>query len=210
MTAMKSLSRLSRVFAIGALLLLSGCFVTTEQPLSDPNHAQPDPALVGTWRSTLKERDQTPARIRFDERGQGHFEEKAGGGHWKTVRGEERFFVTRTANDTYFNVAVTDPAHPKKNRKKSVYQFLKYRVSDDGKKLTIWTAKSLGFRQAVVAGKLQGYIDKSENATRKAGRRDDSLDDVALRDSPAAILRFIESRPTAELFDEANVLQRID
>lgn len=178
---------------VGALaLLLSGCFVTSEHPLSDPKDAQPDPALAGEWRSTIHA-DEPPTRIRFDRRGRGLIAETT---QSKPANPSERFFVTKTAKASYLNITGSTPH-------KGGY-FLRYQVSADGKRLTFWMPKTATFRRAVTKGKLKGVIDNSQNTTG-----DDRLDGVHLSDSPAAILQFMESQRAAAVFEVINVYRRV-
>jgi hypothetical protein len=48
-------TRLSRLFLLLAILSLTGCPYSSDQPLSDPVSATPDPGLLGQW--TMQDRE---------------------------------------------------------------------------------------------------------------------------------------------------------
>ncbi len=196
--------------AIALLLTAGACTVISDRPLSDPKHARPDPLLVGKWQNT-QGKDQSSGSIRFDRHGYGHWDERAADGHWTVGKDNAKFFVTRTANATYLNFTASDPTGQQPaTRRKPAFQFMKYQVSADHRKLTFWTPKLAAFRQAVATGQLKGRIERTEIAPKKDGTRDDSLDGVVLQDSPEAIIHFMEAQPTKVVFDELQVLKRID
>ena len=193
------------------LLMVGACTVASERPLSDPKDAQPDPRLIGK-RQNMQNEDQPVESIRFDRHGYGHWTERTADGRGKAGKSDDKFFVTRTAKATYVNLIAPNftTRQPPDFQKKPAFQFMKYQLSADHRRLRFRTPKLAAFRQAVATGQLKGRIERAETSVKKDGPRDDSLDGVVLQDSPEAILHGMEARPTKVVFDEPDILKRID
>jgi hypothetical protein len=50
--------RIRRAFTLLAVILLSGCPYSSDEPFSDPSSAAIDPSLVGTWRTRDSESEE--------------------------------------------------------------------------------------------------------------------------------------------------------
>lgn len=193
-------------FLLGlALLLAAGGCVLSEQPLSAVKDARPDPQLVGQWQMHDKSPtgknpaktgpDDGPVKVSFDERGIGHGAVVKDG-----VVGPEsaRFFITRTGHHAFLNVQ--DPASHSQN-----YRFYKYRVSDDGKSVQLWSLRPDPFDAAIKAGQLKGKLDfepQGDPSTKGSH--------TLLQDPSEKILRFIESKPDQEIFEDSMSFEKIN
>lgn len=190
-----------------ALTLLAGGCVVSEQPLSAIGEAKPDTRLTGRWRNTDRDADEKKpemdgkkepeiAQISFDEHGVGHAQEVDQDG--KVGMEFLRFFITRSEKNTYLNIQ--DPS-----TNSSGYFFYKYRVSDDGKVLQLWSVRDEVLTDAVKTGQLKGKLD-----VHPPGKTSSLESYTLLQDSSDKLLSFIESKPEKTMLDKPMTLGKVN
>lgn len=191
-----------------ALLMLGGC-VRSEQPLSAMKDARPDERLVGQWRShdpassaAKRNRRAAPAedvRISFDAQGVGHVFPVLKNAH--TGPEQTRFFVTRTAKNTFLNVENPEPDS------RPLYEFYKYRVSQNQRTLHLWSLQAERFEAAVKAGQILGKLNVAGSPRKGNGNSIGNY--TLLQGSPEQILSFIELQPAEKVFTKFIDLERV-
>jgi hypothetical protein len=183
---------LSLALGSALCLLLTSCVVTSDNPLSSPDAAHADQALVGDW---LGKKDQDTF----------HFSVK--NGPWMHVeiipakagdKGDSYdLFPTVIGNTTFLNVVMIgkdDQGHPTKS-----YVFVRYLISSDNV-LQMWMMSQDAAAAAVRAGKLKGIVHQDKSLM--VGQPPHPDVDVTLLDTSANIVKFIQSADVTALFSE--------
>jgi len=187
---------LSLTLGAALCLLLTSCVVTSDNPLSSPDHARADQALVGDW---------------FAKKDQDTFHFSVKNDHWMHViithkqpgmldqKPEEYdFFATMIGNNTFLNVEMAgkdDQGHPTKS-----YVFVRYSISPDHV-LQRWMMSRDAAAAAVRAGKLKGTVHQDKNPPM-VGEPPHPDVDVTLQDTSANIVKFIQCADVTALFSE--------
>ncbi|MCE0484166.1 MAG: hypothetical protein LV479_08015 [Methylacidiphilales bacterium] len=192
---MKTLSRL----ASGALLclLLTSCVVTSDNPLSSPETAKPDPRLVGDW-FTKAEGDVFHFTITHGAWMHVVITSKADNRPGMIDRKPEEydFFPTVIGNETFLNVRLIDKdkqGHPLKT-----YTFLRYSISPD-RILRMEMISQDAVAEAVRAGKLKGTIHQDKNPLMVGQPAHPDID-VTLHDSTSRLFAFLRDSNRDTLF----------
>jgi hypothetical protein len=184
---------LSLAIGLALCLLLTSCIVTSDNPLSSPDTARADQALLGDW---LGKKDQ----VTF------HFSLKKG--PWMHVEiipakaGDKEdsydLFPTVIGNTTFLNVVMIgkdDHGHPTK-----AYVFVRYSISPDHV-LQMWMMSQDAAAAAVRAEKLKGIVHQDKHPLT-VGQPPHPDVDVTLQDTGANIVKFIQSADVTALFSE--------
>ncbi len=182
-------------FALGAALclFLTSCVVISDNPLSSPDTARADQALVGDW---FGKKDQDTYRFSATKGPWMHVEiipAKAGDG----IESYD-LFPTVIGNTTFLNVVMIgkdDQGHPTKS-----YVFIRYSISPDHVLQMSMMSRDAA-AAAVRAGKLKGTVHQDKNPTM-VGTPPHPDVDVTLQDTTAKIVRFIQSADVTALFSE--------
>lgn len=187
------------VFALSACLFLSSCVVDSENPLSSPDTARADKRLIGYWHT---ESDSDHSVF--------HFTTVKGG--WMHVEITETppklkpdsydFFPTVIGDDTFLNVRII--GKDDQGRAKKSYVFLRYSISSDHV-LSMWMMSQDKVAAAVRAGKLKGTVHQDKNPMMTGTPPHPDLD-VALEESSANLVKFIQDSNADSLFDDKTSL----
>ena len=174
--------------AAALCLLLSSC-ICSVNPISSPQTAKPDLALVGNWTDNTRPVAGTGRifvthspwmrAVSFDAKGR----ELKGSGDIIN------FFPSTLGKDAFLNVldVETTPHGPVKS-----YLFYRYQVSD-GHVLRIWAIADKPVLKAVRSGKLKGTITPGDH------------DSVLIQDSSENIQAFIIRSHPHKLFNGAPI-----
>lgn len=203
---MKTLSSLA--LGVTLCLFLTSCVVTSDNPLSSPEAAKPDPKLIGDW---FQKKDQETF----------HFTETHGGwmhvvitpkpvdkaGNMINRKPEEYdFFPTTIGDNTFLNVVLI--GKDDKDRPTKGYVFLRYTIEHDHV-LQMWMISQDEVAAAVRAGNLKGVVQEDKEPIM-VGHPPHPDVDVALQSSSSHIVKFIESSDLKKLFsDKMEPLRRI-
>jgi hypothetical protein len=178
-----------------ACLLLTSCVTTSENPLSSPETAQPDPKLVGTWHNNGDADESFVLTVKD--------------AHWMHIENRKKdkptesydMFVTVIDGHRFLNVRQLgndEQGHPFKKE----FFLIRYQVTDHV--LSTWFMDQDKADEAVRSGKLKGTIHPGKNPTM-AGPDED----VVLQDSGANIVKFIQhGGPKALFSDDASEMIR--
>lgn len=161
-----------------ALVALAACVVESTHPLSPPNKAALDKALLGAWVSEERDGDRLKAQ----------FEVKSGGVMTITLTGDAKEkqmvfegHVTRLGALGLLNVRELEDGQA------SEWMFFRYVVTGDT--LEVWELREEVVGRAIEKGALKG--------TRKT---DQYSSTVRLTDTPEALTGFIKKQKPDELF----------
>jgi hypothetical protein len=187
------------VLASAMTLLLTSCEVTSENPLSSPATAQPDPKLVGRWHEKgakdeiLEFTVKDAHTMRLEDR--------------KRNQPSESYdvFVSIIGGHHFLNARHIDNDDPS-GATKSDYFIVRYEVSDHI--LTTWWLDQDKVAEAINSGRLQGVVRQDKDSS-KAGHPAHSDVDVTLRDSGRNLANFIRRNSVDALFsDKSSELYR--
>ncbi len=182
-------------------LLLTACVTISENPLSSPETAQPDPKLVGTWQEK-GDADETMAFTIKDA-------------HWMHLEDRKKnhpsesydLFITVIDGHRFLNalrLGNDDQGHPLKK----AYFILRYEASD--RVFSTWMIDQDKAADAVRSGKLKGTIHQDKNAM-KVGDPPHPDFDVELQDSGENMVKFIQhAGPKALFSDKRSEMIRVE
>jgi hypothetical protein len=170
--------------AASLCLLLSSCVATSDNPLSPPETAHADPALLGNWLNTV---DQETYRITAKQGPWMHVDVIAKTG---AKMDSYDFYATTIGKNSFANVA--DP----NGSKAKAYTFIRYSLSGKST-LTIWSMSSEVCAAAIKSGKLKGTIGEDKDP------------DVHLTNSSAELTQFIQNSNLDHLFANKGVLTKV-
>jgi hypothetical protein len=191
---MKAFRRCSLLALAGVCLLMASCF-DSKEPISDPQKATVDPALLGVWRKTNTDNHGTVQYCHI-----GRFGDKMPGvlraiavTHAKSGflsgPGEFIFFSSKVGNNRFFNVTTASQQYLHKLTQKGWdasliqgYFLFKYELQDDT--LTVWGFDKDAKRRAIQAGKIKGMIEKDKNGNESVHFTDTSEHIAAMLASP--------------------------
>ena len=174
-------------------LLLTSCVVTSDNPLSSPDTAHVDQALVGDW---------------FGKKDQDTFHFSVTNVPWMHVvithkqadqkPDEYDFFPTVIGNNTFLNVVLIgkdDQGHPTKS-----YVFVRYLISSDHV-LRRWMMSRDAMAAAVRAGRLKGTVHQDKNPMMVGDPPHPDVD-VTLQDTSVNMVKFILGVDLTALFND--------
>jgi len=179
-------------------LLLSSCVATSENPLSSPETAQPDPKLVGTWHEKC-DADET-------------FEFTVKDVHWMHVEDRKKdkpaefydLFITVIDGNRFLNVrhvGLDEQGHPFKKE----YFVMRYEVTDHV--FSTWMLDQDKAAEAVRSRKLKGRVHQNQSTVGNPPHPDV---DVFLQDSGANVAKFIhDNGPRALFTDKPSEMVRV-
>jgi hypothetical protein len=182
-------------------LLLSACTTMSENPLSSPGSARPDPALVGSW----QEKGDKDEILEFTIKD----------AHWMHLEDRKKdrppesydLFVTEIDGFRFLNVQyydTDDKGHPVKQG----YYLVRYEIS--GKRLATWWLDQDKAANAIRTGRLKGIIHQDKNPMM-VGKPPHPDVDVTLQDSGANLIKFIRQAGAKAIFsDRHSDLYRVD
>lgn len=196
---MKTLFRLLVGFA--SCPLLTSCIATSENPLSSPDTAVPDPKLVGTWH----EKGDNDETLEFTVKNAHwmHLEDR------KTNKPPESYdmFVTVIDGHRFLNVRPLgneDQGLPPNKE----YYIIRYEVTDHV--FSTWWLDQDKAAEVVRSGKLKGTIRQNKNPSM-IGKPPHPDVDVVLQDSGANMVKFIRHAGFKSLFsDDASKMIRVE
>ena len=173
-------------------LLLSSCVATSENPLSSPETAQPDPKLVGTWH---EKGDPDPNET---------YEFTVKDAHWMHVEDREKdkppesydMFVTVIDGNRFLNVrhvGLDEQGHPFKKE----FFIMRYEVTSHV--FSTWMLDQDKAAEDVRSGKLKGTIHQNQSTVGNPPHPDV---DVFLQDSGTNLVKFIHENGPKALFSE--------
>jgi hypothetical protein len=167
--------------------VLNGCIPYSDNPLTPPDMAGPDPAIIGTW--FLHEEGETVFfHMGIDEKTKGlrvvmvEFQKN---GEVKTS--ELIGHTSRLGNKTYMNLRWDLPADPEAG-----YLFVKYQA--EGERIGLGLIRSDEVEKAIREGKLRGRIDQKPPSVR-------------LTESSEQLREYVQ-RQDAALFEELKWMNR--
>lgn len=192
----------------GVLLISAGC-VSLKQPLSDPEAALADPALIGSWKVVPKPDQQDPGRWylfvgREDSRpiDPNREEPESGLMHAITVGFNDaqqissqveqyRFFVTEVGDSRYASMVIEpqDSEDETARQNRGEYWLLKYEV--DGDNLTVWLCDIDKVAKLVEAGELAGKVNRGRVGTS-----------VMLTTEPEELRNYLAGGGDAKMFSD--------
>jgi hypothetical protein len=182
-------------------LLLSSCVTDSVNPLSSPDLSQADQRLVGDWRGGT-DSDRNICRFSITTAPWMHVvitPEQTDAGNRPSMidrKPEEYdFFSTVIGKDTFLNVVMVGKND--KNRTVKTYVFLRYKFLSDHI-LNMWMMSQDLPAAAIRAGKLKGLVKQNGLTLAQPARPDV---DVALQDTGANIVKFIQNSNLDELFN---------
>lgn len=178
--------------ALGSVLclILAGCTVTSDNPLSSPDTAQADQRLVGDW---FSKKDKTTFHFTVSKGGWMHVKITQSNPGGKTDSYD--FFPTTIGSTTFLNVQnEDDDGHHIKG-----YILLRYTISGNHV-LQMWMASQDEAAAAVRAGKLKGIVHENKNSMVAVGNPPHPDVDVTLQDSPARLVKFIQGTDVEKFF----------
>ncbi len=156
--------------------ILNGCIPYSDNPLTAPDKAGPDPAILGTW--FLHEEGETVfLHLGIDEKTKGlrvvmvEFQKD---GEVKTS--ELIGHTSRLGNNTYMNLRWDWPADPETG-----YLFVKYQIK--GNRIALGLIRSDEVEKAIREGKLQGRIDQNPTSVRLTGSSEQLQEYVQRQDA---------------------------
>lgn len=180
-------------------LLLSSCVATSENPLSSPETAQPDPKLVGIWHEK-GDSDET-------------YEFTVKDAHWMHVEDRKKdkpsesydMFVTVIDGNCFLNarhVGLDEQGHPFKKE----YFIMRYEVTSHV--FSTWMLDQDKAADSVRSGKLKGTIHENQSTVGNPPHPDV---DVFMQDSGANLVKFIQHNGPKALFsDKPGVMLRVE
>jgi hypothetical protein len=182
-------------------LLLTSCVVTSDNPLSPPDTARVDQALVGNW---------------FGKKDQDTFHFSVTNAPWMHVvithkqadqkPDEYDFFPTVIGKNTFLNVVLVgkdDNGHTNK-----AYVFVRYTI-DRNRVLQMWRMSQDAAAAAVRAGKLKGTVHQDKNPMMVGDPPHPDVD-VTLQDTSANMVKYIQDANLTALFsDKMEPLYRV-
>jgi len=184
----------SSLLVPGALLclLLTSCVTTSDNPLSSPDAAQPDPKLIGTWHEK-GDNDETMEFTIKDA-------------HWMHVEDRKKdkpsesfdLFVTLIDGHRFLNVIHVgndEQGHPFKK------EFFIIRYEAANKLFTMWLIDQDKAATAVRAGKLKGTIREDKNGMMTGNPPHHDFD-VELQDSGENMVHFLQHEGPKALFSD--------
>ena len=182
-------------------LLLTSCITTSENPLSSPETAQPDPKLVGSWH----EKGDTDETLEFTTKGAHgmHLEDR------KKNKPPESYdmFVTVIDGNRFLNVQYFDK-DDKGHAAKCGYYIVHYKVS--GRILSTWWLDQDKTAEVVRTGKLKGIFQQDKNPMMIGNPPHPDVN-VTLQDSGANMVKFIRNAGPKALFsDKADEMFRVE
>jgi hypothetical protein len=187
------------VLGLVLCLLLSACVATSENPLSSPETAQPDPKLIGTWHEKGDNNESYEFTLKD--------------AHWMHVEDRKNdkpvesydMFVTVIDGNRFLNVrhvGLDEQGHPFKKE----YFVMRYEVTNHV--FSTWMLDQDKAAAAVRSGKLKGTVQENQS---KVGNPPHSDVDVFLQDSGANMVKFIhENGPKALFSDKPCVMLRVE
>jgi hypothetical protein len=190
--------------ALGAALclLLTSCVVTSDNPLSSPDTARADQRLVGDW---LGKQDQETFHFTMKKGSWMHVvitQKETGTGNRPSMINrkpeEYDFFPTVIGGNTFLNVVLVgqdDQGPPSK-----AFVFVRYTISGNGM-LQMWRMSQDLAAAAVRAGKLRGTVHQ-DKSPMMVGEPPHPDMDVALQDTSANIVKFIQNSNVDTLFSD--------
>jgi len=167
-------------------VLLSGCILTSENPLKDAFRDLVDQELLGVW---YRQDDNSVDKdyIVFQDLGDGHIKiTDAAGESGDTYR----VHITKIGQDKYLNVRDLKGQDPTFGKD---YTFAYYQIKDG--KLFLALLDEDAFVPAIEAGELKGEIDRSHNVVKG----------VRLIDSGENIIDFIKKQTKEDLLSEPEI-----
>jgi hypothetical protein len=204
---MRAFRRCSLLAFAGVCLLMTSC--DSKEPISDPQTANIDPALLGVWRTTNKD-----GSVEYQQVG------RAGGklseGILRTIGVNHRkdrslsdpedflFFCSEVGKSRFLNVIMTNQEKDIDKLQESGwnakfvggYWFAKYEVQGDT--LTVWGVDDNAKRRAIEKGTIKGKIEKDKNGNES----------VYFTDSSKNLAIFLASPGGAKLFDKEPIRYR--
>lgn len=193
---MLSLSRISKrilqsIIMLSLALLMSGCLVESGVPLSPPVPLAADDPLIGTWVHTKKEGETTYLHI-------GNKGEAANiimiAFSRDALEENQTFAASTTTLEGNHYLSLLFPEEASSDKKPPHYLILKYRISADGKTLSLWMANLQFFADAVKNGEIAGAMESKSFASS-----------VFLSADDRSLQRFI-AKHDKQIFTDAEAL----
>ena len=180
-------------------LLVSGCALESDTPLSSQKNAPRDQRLVGMWHVREKDNKSTDSSYMYITYGPGNIGSLiiVGNNNGNLLSANPTlmtytFFVTKTAKNSYVNLrpGLLEPgsnASGVVNAPSNTYQFARYRFRWQGD-LAFAVVNGKAFAAAVKSGALPGKTDNNGNTT-------------ILHAHPGQLLKFIETSNPKDVFE---------
>lgn len=173
---------------VGATLLLSlcGCLPDFREPLSNGETSEVDERLVGTWYA-IDGPDSGPSMTIVKVAGS-----KAMEAQFPTEKGKAgpekpaRLFTTKIGEKRFFSISSN--ALAEKDEQKRPETFFVFAYAIDGKTLQLFMLEEDIFGDAVVAGKLQGTVQRPQGLL---GCLLQKYVSVTITDSPKRLREFL-------------------
>lgn len=170
--------------------ILTGCIAYSDHPLTPPDKAGPDKAILGSW-FVLDDRDHLFLNIGIDEKTKGLRVVMVEYGKEGEVKTSELVgHTSRLEDKTYLNLRWDRPEEPG-----SGYLFIKYEIAGD--RLGIGVIRYDAVKDAIRSGAVQGII-----------KEDKDSESVRLTESSEKLGAYVVKHDAA-LFEELNWMNRV-
>jgi hypothetical protein len=134
------------------LAVLAGCPLSSDTPLSDPAAAQPDPGLVGTWKSTDPETGEVNEIkiLAFNEHEMVAVAPESDAGKVSAMR----LFPTRIGTETFLNIQELGSGD-------HGWVFARYRIDNDRLRMTIVDDELFRDRRFASSDELRAFVARN-------------------------------------------------
>jgi hypothetical protein len=202
---MKAFQRCSLLVFAGLCLLMASC-IDSKEPISDPQKAKVDPALLGVWRTTDKNGNVEYQHV-------GLSSEKLPKGILRTIgvhhdknsslSGPDNylFFCSEVGKTRFLNVVLAehiDKLVESGWNAKLVSGYLLFKYEVQGDTLNVWSVNDDAKRRAIQSGKIKGEF----NSDKDGG---DGGNNFYFTDTSANIAALLASPDGANVFDKKPV-----
>ena len=202
------------VVMLSGFLLQSACVsMVSVHPLSDPDQAQVDPRMQGTWRLVTEKEDPVFLHIGIlnAKKMVAVIVEHKPDARLETMR--FAFFPTQTQTRRYVNVRMEDIADDMMPPTQG-YIFIKYQITGQTQ-LAFYSMTRPPVVVAIRDGALKGRLTYGRHAPTGGAKATSSatkkrLTAVTISDSSANILQFVDGGDHSILFSESMRFIRVD